>query len=132
MQTREIYKDQKDFVDSKLKFSEAEVIRKYEDLKKQFGQLSNEQMKQFLDANFYNPLDVQHMGLDTWTPPDHRSDPSIVENIRDIAYKKFALNLNEKWVELAAKVSKDVDLNPDRYSLIYLPNGFIKVCMGLI
>lgn len=129
VQIRKIYEDSKDFVDAKLKFPEKVIIKKYEDLTKQYGRLSDDLLKQFLNENFYNPTDARHMGLDNWSPPDYRNNPSIVENIRDTAYKKFALSLNARWVELAAKVSKDVEDNPDRYSLIYLPNGFIKVCI---
>lgn len=43
-----------------------------------------------------------------------------------ILLRKFILQVNMIWKELAVKVSEDVKLNPKCYSSIYVPNGFIK------
>lgn len=125
-------KDPKDFVDLKLKFAEAEILQKYQTLKKQNGQVSEQQLRKFVDDNFYGIHDTNNTGLDIWTPPDFRDDPSVLENIRDKEYKRFARDLNAKWLEMSHKVSEDVKIHPDRYSLIYMPNGFIKVCQCII
>lgn len=117
-----IYPDSKTFVDKKLLFPEEEIVTKYKELKKQTqNQPTNTQLEKFIDENFADDV------FDPWVPPDFTETPSIVNNIEDEAFRKWVLQLNQIWKELAQKMTDDVRENPDRHSYLYVPNGFMKV-----
>lgn len=122
VQLSHIYPDSKTFVDMALKYTESEIISKYKTLKnKNNGQVpSNSDLQKFIEDNLENGNE-----LEEWTPPDFTSNPSIANRIRDTNYKKWALGLNHVWKTLARKVKDDVKTHPDKYSLIWVPNGFI-------
>lgn len=117
-----IYPDSKTFVDKKLLYPEEVITAKYEALKKQTkNSPTNDQLKSFIDQNFADD------SLDPWVPPDFKEIPTLVNNIEDEDFRKWILNLNQIWKDLAQKVPEDVRVNPDRHSYLYVPNGFIKV-----
>ena len=123
-----IYPDSKTFVDKKLLYPEETIVTKYRALKEQTNNHpSVDQLKTFVDENFADDK------FEPWVPPDFNPKPSVVNNIADEAFRKWVLELNQIWKELAQKMPKDVLENPDRHSFLYIPNGFIKVrCMVLI
>ena len=117
-----IYPDSKTFVDKKLLYSEDVITAKYETLKKQSNNKPTvDQLRWFIDQNFADDT------LDLWVPPDFKEIPTLVTNIEDEAFRKWILNLNQIWKDLAQKVPEDVRINPDRHSYLYIPNGFFKV-----
>lgn len=38
--------------------------------------------------------------------------------------RKWVIEINQVWKQLARRMDEDVKTNPDRHSSIYLPNGF--------
>ena len=124
IQMARIYPDSKTFVDKKLLYPEEVITAKYQALKKQSNNNPTvDQLKTFINQNFMDDT------LDSWVPPDFKQIPTIVNNIEDEAFRKWILNLNQIWKDLAQKIPEDVRTNPDRHSYLYIPNGFIKVTL---
>lgn len=121
IQMAAIYPDSKTFVDKKLKYTEAEIMEKYEDLKRnvQNGDNMHHLLVKFVDENFEDGDE-----LEVWLPPDFTSRPSLADRIADPEYRNWALALNEIWKTLARKIKDDVKVRPELYSLIWVPNGF--------
>ncbi|KAL5244702.1 hypothetical protein ACI65C_012112 [Semiaphis heraclei] len=117
----QIYPDSKTFVDKKLKYTESEILSKYKKFKESYnGKVPpKEDLTKFVNENLEDGDE-----LEEWTPPDFTDSPSIASRIKDKNYKQWALGLNQVWKTLARKVKDDVRLHPDRYSLIWVPNGF--------
>ncbi|XP_050432885.1 trehalase-like isoform X2 [Adelges cooleyi] len=117
-----IYPDSKTFVDKKLKYTESEILEKYYKLKQYNNNQvpSNAELSKFVDENF-----VDGDELEEWVPSDFTENPSIGNRIRDQDYKQWAYSLNHVWKTLARKVKDDVKSHPDKYSLIWVPNGFV-------
>nr|WPB08679.1 trehalase 1 [Cacopsylla chinensis] len=111
--------DSKTFVDRKLKYSESEVLAKYQTLLKNSPNPDNATLTNFVNENFEDGDE-----LEVWSPPDFTSTPSIQNKVADPKYKQWTLSLNLIWKELGRKVKEDVKTNPGLYSLIYTPNGF--------
>ncbi len=123
VQMSRLFKDSKTFVDLRLLFDEEEIVRRFKLLKNQTGTLSLQQIRDFVNQNFAEDPLVK------WVPPDLKAVPSIIADIEDDDYKRWILSLNQIWKELAAKVTDDARDNPKKHSIIYLPNGFIKVIL---
>ena len=49
----------------------------------------------------------------------------MLSQIKDERYKAFAKELNQRWKMLCRRVSPDVEKNPEKYSLLYLPHPVI-------
>uniref|UniRef100_A0A8D8Y4L3 Trehalase n=1 Tax=Cacopsylla melanoneura TaxID=428564 RepID=A0A8D8Y4L3_9HEMI len=111
--------DSKTFVDRKLKYSESEVLAKYQTLLKNSPNPDNATLTNFVNENFEDGDE-----LEVWSPPDFSTSPSIQNKVVDPKYKQWTLSLNQIWKELGRKVKEDVKTNPGLYSLIYTPNGF--------
>lgn len=117
-----IYPDSKTFVDKKLKYSEKEILVKYKKLK----EANNNEVPpkpnliEFINENLEDGDE-----LEVWVPPDFTDNPSVINRITEPKYKKWAYELNQVWKTLARKIKYDVKKNPNRYSLIWVPNGFI-------
>lgn len=117
-----IYPDSKTFVDKKLKYPEKEILDKYNAWKK----ANNNQVPSKPDlTKFINDNLEDGDELEMWVPPDFTDSPSILNRISNPKYKKWAYELNNIWKTLARKIKHDVKKNPKRYSLIWVPNGFI-------
>ncbi|XP_067216619.1 trehalase isoform X2 [Linepithema humile] len=63
--------------------------------------------------------------LDNATLPDWKENPNILNSIQDPQFREWAKNLNDFWKTLARKINKDLIINPQRHSLIYVNNTFI-------
>jgi len=121
VQMSRLYGDSKTFVDMKLKFPERHILAEYERYKTRHGNnLTKEMLRAFVDDHFENGDELQ-----VWIPPDFNDNPSIVGRIANPTYKLWASKLNGMWKTLARRVKEDVKINPDQYSLIWVPNGFV-------
>lgn len=49
--------------------------------------------------------------FEKWTPADHTKTPSILGRIADKQYKEWAANLNDVWLQLGRKMTKDVKVS---------------------
>lgn len=116
----QIFSDSKTFVDMKLKDTESVILSKFAKLEDDYnGDVPYDMLKDFVNEYFEEGNE-----LEEWIPPDFTEHPSIVNRIKDNNYKQWALGLNQVWKTLARKVKDDVRVHPDRYSLIWVPNGF--------
>jgi len=104
----------------KMKYTESEILANYKVLEDRYnGVVPKGEIVKFINENFEDGNE-----LEEWTPSDFTESPSIANRIKDNSYKQWALGLNQVWKTLARKVKDDVRLHPDRYSLIWVPNGF--------
>lgn len=121
VQLARIFLDSKTFVDLKLKYSENETLDHFAKLMQDTNQNpSREQLASFLDQHFSEGNE-----LEDWKPPDFDPDPPILQQISDPKLKAFAKSIIGIWAKLGRKVQEDVKINSDRYSFLYVPNGFI-------
>lgn len=117
-----IYEDSKTFVDKKFKHPETIILNNYRILKENNNNAvpSKSKLIKFIDENLEDGGE-----LEEWVPPDFIGSPSIIDRIDDENYKCWAYKLNHLWKILARKVKYDVKIHPDRYSLLWVPNGLI-------
>ncbi|XP_034249125.1 trehalase-like isoform X2 [Thrips palmi] len=116
-----VFPDSKTFVDKKVKQSPEETIRRFQELLQRTGGApSRDQVVDFVDQSFEDGDE-----LEPWTPPDWTETPSILGRIADEDFRAWAMELNELWKMLGRKMKTDVRDNPQLYSLMYVPNGFI-------
>lgn len=121
VQISRIFKDSKTFVDLRMIKSENETLENFDVLMNDTNDNpTREQIQSFVDQHFEEGDE-----LEKWTPPDFNPNPPILGKIKDERFKKFAKDLVGIWPSLARKMGEDVSLNPDRNSLVYVPNGFI-------
>lgn len=121
VQLMNLFKDSKIFVDFKLRYPEKEIVLKYKELKaREHGFVNRTRLKQFIEENFERGNE-----LEAWVPTDWKREPKIIQKIMDPNFKKWVSYLNTMWRVLARRVKDDVEIHPERYSLIFVPNGFI-------
>lgn len=92
----------------------------YELMKETNNKPTKSQLTQYVNENF-----VASNELVNWTLSDWTNNPSILQRIQEPKYYEWAKDLNEIWKKLARKVNPEVARQPDRHSLIYVPNGLI-------
>lgn len=49
-----------------------------------------------------------------------------MERVSDPLFKTWVEDLNYIFLNLSRKVKADVKVNPDLYSLLYVPNGYVS------
>jgi len=76
-------------------------------------------------ADFVNRTFVVGDELQPWAPGDWKENPAFLRDISDPSLKDWAKDLNLLWKNLSRKMAEDVRENPDLYSIIYVPNGFV-------
>lgn len=118
IQRMRLFNDSKTFVDMSLKQSPEEVLSAFNNLSKP---ISEAQGRKFVGDHFSGPGDE----FQPWKPTDLPRMPAIMNHIKDPLLRGFAWDLCRTWKDLGRKIKIDVKLNPDRYSLVYLPNPFI-------
>jgi alpha,alpha-trehalase len=74
---------------------------------------------------FVNSAFVVDDELQWWAPDDWTANPAFIQKIADPDLKQWASDLNLLWKNLSRKMDDDVRQNPDEYSIIYVPNGFV-------
>ncbi|VDI30626.1 alpha,alpha-trehalase [Mytilus galloprovincialis] len=117
IQMAKIFPDGKTFVDMSMKENPDVIISAFNNLTNQ----SRTTLKNFVSQYFTGPGEE----LETWAPTDYVKLPLFLNDIKDPQLKDFGWDLCRIWKDLGRKVKDDVKLNPDRYSMIYLPNPFI-------
>ena len=63
--------------------------------------------------------------LESWSPDDWTPNPEFIAKLKKPQLRGLAKRINRLWKELSRKIKDDVKDNPDLYSLIYVPNGFV-------
>lgn len=117
-----IYKDSKTFVDMKMKAKPSETLANFEKFMAEHEQNpSNSDLKKWVEENFDEPGSE----FQNWVPNDWKKNPVFLSKIKSDEFRSFASNLNELWLELGRKMTKDVKENTDLYSIIYVENPVI-------
>ncbi|EFO17509.1 trehalase [Loa loa] len=117
-----LYKDSKTFVDKPLKKDPDEVTADFQRrFSKAVTEEDREQVEQFIEDNF----GVEGEELDQCELSDWQEEPERLLTIENSALRQFALQINYIWKHLCRTVKKEVKEQPQRHSLIYVPNEFI-------
>ncbi|KAK6103611.1 Trehalase family protein [Brugia pahangi] len=117
-----LYKDSKTFVDKPLKKDPNEVIANFQQrFTKAITEDDRENVKQFIEDNF----GAEGEELNECELSDWKEEPERLLTIENNALRKFALQINYIWKDLCRTVKKEVKEQPQRHSLIYVPNEFI-------
>ncbi|TRY67949.1 hypothetical protein TCAL_07224 [Tigriopus californicus] len=123
IQMSRIYPDSKTFVDKKLKHTPGKIIKHFEQLVADNNgePLSKEVLTQFVDDNF----EAEGQELEPWTPEDWTPRPKFVEKLENTELRGLAVRINGLWKDLSRRIKDEVRENPQLYSIIYVPNGFV-------
>ncbi|CAJ0957592.1 unnamed protein product, partial [Mesorhabditis belari] len=121
---KSLYSDSKTFVDRPIKQNKTGPSV-YTDFLARFPEDIHEidpiQLRTFVDENFDKEgQELNECFLDDWSP-----EPQGLIGIADTTLRKFAFELNKIWKELCRVVDEKVKDEPERYSLLYVPNRFI-------
>ncbi len=119
IQCQHVFEDSKIFVDLKLLYPAEEIIKRFKELPKD---ATRDQLKKFVLDNF--SLE-ENQEFATWNPTDWKENPSYLKEINDKALLHVGKEINKLWKILSWKCSKELKENPDRFSMIYIPNGFV-------
>ena len=121
VQMARIFQDSKTFVDMKLRYRPAEIELAYQKLMtKENEQPSKSAIIQFVNDNF-----MMENQMEDWVPSDWIGTPKLVSKISNIHLANFVSDLNSRWKMLCRKVRNEVQINPELYSLLYLPHPVI-------
>ncbi|XP_049869346.1 uncharacterized protein LOC126369097 [Pectinophora gossypiella] len=121
VQLARVFPDSKTFVDMKLVKTEQETLADFAAFMRNTNQNpSRAELTAFVNAHF-----LEGKELEDWNPPDFNPDPPMLNNIVDPQLRQFAKAVISIWARLGRKVNPDVLKNPDLYSFIPVPNGFI-------
>ncbi|KAE9421080.1 hypothetical protein Angca_008760 [Angiostrongylus cantonensis] len=120
VQRANLFSDCKYFVDMPLKHDAETTLVRWEALRAA-GPVSVERLREFIDEYFDQPED-ELVGCD---PIDWNPDNNAFNSIKDSNYRSFALALHRKWPTLYRKISDSVQMKPERYSIIPVPNPFV-------
>lgn len=105
MQMR-IFDDSKTFVDMKLKQSPEVTIASFNNFMEKYNntQPPRNEIKAWLDDNF----DGTGTEMIKCYPTDFTQNPNVLKRIKDKDLRKFALDLNNIWIELCRKMKDEV------------------------
>ncbi|KAJ8949090.1 hypothetical protein NQ318_016994 [Aromia moschata] len=121
VQRARVFDDSKTFVDMIQVNSANVTLKNFEVFMKSTAyKPTDEEVQQFVEDNFDSEGE-----LEDWTPTDYKSNPEFLKKISDIVVRDFARSLVSIWPTLGRRVKEEVKANPDRHSLISVPNGFI-------
>lgn len=85
------------------------------------NQPTRNEIERFINETF-DPAGSEFTDFD---PQDWVQEPKFLERIRDPDLRKFARDLNQIWKLLGRKMKDDVRVNPELYSIIYVPHPVI-------
>ena len=113
-----VFGDCKIFVDSPLKCSPEEVLRRFAAMP---PDATPKQLRAFVAAHFDRP----GADLVRWDPPDARPEPPALARIKDDELREWGYSLNAFWGQLGRATSREAAETPERRTLIALPHPFI-------
>ena len=76
---------------------------------------------QFVEDNFED----EGLELELWTPEDWTPEPKFILKLQNPQLKGLAKRINRLWRDLSRRIKEEVKDNPQLYSIIYVPNGFV-------
>ncbi|XP_034650256.1 uncharacterized protein LOC117889862 isoform X2 [Drosophila subobscura] len=122
VQRSNMFPDCKTFVDMKSKYPPERLLADYElfrNCRKNDGSFQFLQM--FVEKHFLE----KGTELEEWTPPDWKSEPPFANRIADPQLRKFGVELHALWKVLGRRMKDEVKENPEKYSIVYVPNPVI-------
>ncbi|XP_067002746.2 trehalase [Anabrus simplex] len=121
VQLAEVFKDSKTFVDKKLKYSQNETLDRFEKfMETHSDKPTYKQVEKFVKEHFENGNE-----LEVTDPVDWSNSPLVLSRISDPELRRWAEELNGLWRNFTRKISREVERNGEKYSLIYVPNRFV-------
>ncbi|CAK9299124.1 unnamed protein product [Gordionus sp. m RMFG-2023] len=136
MQTSQIFQNDKEFLHMRLKRSPSKIKSSFELLSQNLTTF-DKRLKQFLNENFekiptksiQNPITQTFLNItedmELWKPDDWVSRPDFLKKIKDERLRQLANRLHFQWLDLSRKINRNVKRNKDRYTIMYMRDGFI-------
>ncbi|GMR33854.1 hypothetical protein PMAYCL1PPCAC_04049 [Pristionchus mayeri] len=119
-----LFPDSKTFVDRPIKVNrtEDEIMADFETrFPPKNEDIDPEQLRAFVEQHF----DQEGHELEKCDVPDWIPTPAAFGGITDSKMQAFALNLHNIWKELCRNIKPMVRDEPERFSLLHVPNNFI-------
>jgi len=118
-----IFHDSKTFVDMKSKFPPDYIVHKFDYFSENEwkNKTNKTQLMNFVREHF----ESENNEFEAWMPSDWTESPAFIGNIKDGHLKRWANDINKIWTTLGRKIKDAVRLNPEQYSIIYVPNPLI-------
>lgn len=122
IQMASLYHDSKTFVDMKMKFTQNETLRLFEDMMtRTHDNPSRLDLERFVNETF----DPPGSEFETWDPSDWKQSPAFLKNISDPTFQEWGSELNHLWKSLGRKMKDEVKINEEHYSILYVPHPVI-------
>lgn len=104
-----IFNDSKTFVDLKLKQNPNDTMAAFNNFIAKYNKTEppRDELKAWLLEHF-DPVGSE---LIKWNPSDFKTNPEVLNKIRDKNYKKFASDLNHLWIDLSRKMKDEVHVS---------------------
>nr|ACN85421.1 membrane-bound trehalase [Nilaparvata lugens] len=122
VQMASIFPDSKTFVDMKMKYSRNETLRRFSNMmKKTDNAPSRHEVEIFVNETF-DPAGSEFVDYE---PEDWIQKPAFLEKVLNPDLRQWGSQLNLLWKFLGRKMKDDVKVNPEKYSIIYVPHPVI-------
>nr|ACV20872.1 membrane-bound trehalase [Nilaparvata lugens] len=122
VQMASIFPDSKTFVDMKMKYSRNETLRRFSNMmKKTDNAPSRHEVEIFVNETF-GPAGSEFVDYE---PEDWIQKPAFLEKVLNPDLRQWGSQLNLLWKFLGRKMKDDVKVNPEKYSIIYVPHPVI-------
>uniref|UniRef100_A0A1B0GQK5 Trehalase n=1 Tax=Phlebotomus papatasi TaxID=29031 RepID=A0A1B0GQK5_PHLPP len=122
VQMAHLFNDSKTFVDMKLKQTPEVTMQLFEEFMALYDQKpSRGQILGFVVDNF----EKEGSEFEPWTPTDWHQNPKFLDNVQDPKLREFGRELHGLWLKLGRKMKKEVEEQPELYSIIHVPNPVI-------
>ncbi|GMT02889.1 hypothetical protein PENTCL1PPCAC_25063, partial [Pristionchus entomophagus] len=118
-----LFPDSKTFVDRPMKMNRTEddIMADFDSRFPPNDEIDPEQLRAFVEQHFEQEgHELEKCEVSDWNP-----QPQAFNDIKDGEMRKFADELNKIWKELCRKIHPMVSNDPERFSLIDVPNNFI-------
>ncbi|XP_066246695.1 trehalase-like [Euwallacea similis] len=121
VQRARLYNDSKTFVDMSQVNNEDVTLRNFDNLLLATNNSpTRKDIQNFVKENFNDNDELQD-----WEPEDFNPNPEFLDRIESKEIRQFAADVVNIWLSLGRKIADSVFENPNRHSLIAVPNGFI-------
>jgi alpha,alpha-trehalase len=123
VQTAYVFPDSKSYVDLPLNTEPGQVEAAFNGLPRLAnGSVDRPALVAFVNQYFGDP----GSDLEEYVPSDfQQSPPGFLPNVTDPAVRQWALDVHGLWLNLSRRVNDSVLTNPERHSLLPLPNNFV-------
>ncbi|KAM7398979.1 hypothetical protein PAMP_018276 [Pampus punctatissimus] len=123
VQEAKLFRDDKYFVDMKLKAAPDIVLSAFHNLSNESPNriVSPAKLHEFLSVYF----EKAGTEFESWTPRDWHDKPKFLEKVADQELRNWAEKIHNLWKSLGRKICVGVKDHPELYSQIYTPHPVI-------